>query len=299
MEDLIEKSVDLTAPEHTEAAVLEFESQEFEQKFNEIDGEPWNPSTLQYLNENEYDALLAGFSGILGYPAATFGVLFAKYGTQTFATSHRAIGAWLLGYVLTSSIGAMAGEKLRDFDLESENSFEGEYREIKPDEDVKSVLEKSDEVNYNQVPDDFEEYSNPSPDEAVEDYSAMMSVLEQELGYWINELESTTDEILSEGQRKLLESYSSEDSGELVDIDSMQEVSEQHQKHVNQIEDEIEEREINRYLRFKDVSNQAYNGFFYQLELYQGTEDKFVVEGLTEQDLTEIGTKVSATETIS
>jgi len=59
------------------------------------------------------------------------------------------------------------------------------------------------------------------------------------------------------------------------------------------IREKLDDHEIDQYLRFKEIDNEAYQGQFYQLEVYQGKEPRFVVEGIIEQDLSDLGRKAN------
>jgi len=284
--------------------VLDLEG--FDQTFDEINGGWRNLSPTQYLSNKANSKNLVWSLGIATFPSAAY---FTGYATTIFGLGIEdmsldgLLGLGLLFGTMAGGLGSikagsMCLEKLQNLEHDFNENFEGVYREVESFEEVEEILENSDKVRYLDTEIPVETYE-PSAEDAADDYRELVNLLKSERNYWKTELDSLDYKKLSDAQQDILEAYDPEDdTTDLLDIKELQDLQEHHISKIEDISNMIDETEISQYLRLDKVSNDAYDGTVYQLEVYQGKDLKLALEGLTEQLISRTGREVDFLETV-
>ena len=194
--------------------------------------------------------------------------------------------------------GPVVGRRINNLDIGLNEKFEGEYRRVDDFEEVYRLLEESDQVAYSDTTGLPVSETDSSPREAARDYSDLVEILEAENGQWRDMRDAELEDVLTEGQRELVNSYSpEEDETGLVDIERLEKLDEEHRRRLDNLRDKVRETDINHYLRIKPVNKEKYEGTAYQLEVYQGEDLQLELQGLTPQEI-DIGRKVDFIDSI-
>lgn len=278
--------VELSAPDHTAEAVLEIETEDFEQNYVDIEPVWRNLDTLQYLNEKQLEDVIYGFSVGTTYTMSTSMGFVAYSGGGEMYLPFLGFHGWLLSNVAVWMAGMAIGNKINSLETDPAQNFEGEYRRVDDFDNVKNLLQNSEAVSYEETRGLPWSTDDPTPETAARDYRDLIELLEAENEEYKRQRASMLDDILSEGQRHLVDNYDpDEDNTDLVDLEELDNLSETHRELIENIEKDIAETQVNQLIRIKNLENPEYSNA-YRLEVYQGSEDlKFSVKGITDQEI--------------
>lgn len=279
--------------------VLDIETADFEQTFEEIEGGWRDLSPLQYLNEKQ---VLPEFYGMAALPAGGAfytGTLFAATGPDGMVPMLVWYGG-LCGMISSMLVGQRIGKKINNLDVEIEENFPGTYQRLGNEVDVEHLIQESDAVAYVDRGEVTWATATPGPETVATDYADVIDLLETEHEYWLDEFFLNDYERLTEEDKALIDSYTEEErqNSDLVKGLPLEEMQEHGEAILAETRSMIEDTEINQYLRTKRVDEPAYTGTAYQLEVYQGEDRAFVLSGVAPEDLSDLGVPVRSIDPV-
>lgn len=282
-------SEEVEQEDHALEVVIDNETAEFDKYFEEIDGGLGELPPMQYLNNKQVEPEFYGGASFTAYTLGSIGLAMAL-GVQGASIPPILPMVWAGGFIGAYSIGKSAGNKINNLGYDFDQNFEGEYRQVEDFDEVEKLLSKSDAVKYDETQGLGWSSTVPTPETATRDYRQLIRSLEEAHSYWEDERDSMIDEFLSASERQIVNSYTpEEDETDLVDIANLEHIQESRRERAREIQNRLRETEINQYLRLKEVNNDVYEGHLCRFEIYQGEDLQFVVDSLTDQDISEIG----------